>query len=229
MNIRNIWILLITAILLIVSIPLLIFLKYRPNKKLTTKLMHFFTKTISLSAGNKVRIVGQEHLNLGENFLLVANHESMFDVVNIVQAVDEPIGFVSKIENSKIPIFKSMMLLLNSVFLDRNDIRQSTKTLSLAADNIIKYNSLAVLPEGTRSTKQMEFKAGSFKIAQKAKCPIVACTVVNTAALFEERHTIKRQTSKVIFHKPLLYDDYKDLSMVEIASMVEKTIYDSYE
>ena len=64
--------------------------------------------------------------------------------------------------------------------IDRENNRNALKTILAAADYIKKdICSIAVYPEGTRSKSNqlLPFHAGSFKIAQKANCPLVICSV----------------------------------------------------
>lgn len=46
---------------------------------------------------------------------------------------------------------------------------------------------MVIFPEGTRSkgTKMAEFKAGSFKLATKSKCPIIPITINGSYKIME--------------------------------------------
>ena len=60
--------------------------------------------------------------------------------------------------------------------MDRENLRQSMQVINEAADAVKEGKNVILFPEGTRSRKGnqlLEFKSGSFKIAVKAKCPIV--------------------------------------------------------
>ena len=69
----------------------------------------------------------------------------------------------------------------------------------------------------------MEFKGGSFKSATRAKCPIVPCALIDAFKPFDEK-SIRPVTVKVIYMKPLYYEEYKDMKTVEIAAEVKRRI-----
>ena len=73
--------------------------------------------------------------------------------------------------------------------LDRNDNRAAVRTINEAVelldDNVV---SMGIYPEGaTNKTEEplMPFRNGAFKIAQKAKVPIVVCVIENTEKILK--------------------------------------------
>ena len=68
-----------------------------------------------------------------------------------------------------------------------------------------------------------DFKGGSFKSAVKAKCPIVPCALIDSFKPFDE-NSIQPVTVKVIYMKPLYYEEYKDMKTVDIAAEVKRRI-----
>ena len=86
-----------------------------------------------------------------------------------------------------------------------------------------------IFPEGTRSKEGnhvQEFKGGSFKAATKAKCPIIPVALVDSFKPFDTNST-RPVTVQVHFLKPMLYEDYKDMKTVEIATAVEQQIQET--
>ena len=81
------------------------------------------------------------------------------------------------------PIFGKIMYRCSAVPLDRDDIRQAAKAI-LRATELIKIDvaAMGIYPEGTRNKGEglLPFKAGSFKIAQKAKCPVAIVVMENS-------------------------------------------------
>ena len=69
----------------------------------------------------------------------------------------------------------------------------------------------------------MEFKGGSFKSAVKAKCPIVPCALIDSYKPFDEK-SIAPVTVKLIYLKPICYEEYKQLKTPEIADLVKSRI-----
>ena len=73
----------------------------------------------------------------------------------------------------------------------RKDPRAGLKSVLNAADMIRNGISIFLFPEGTRSKdcKLGEFKEGSFKIATKAKCPVIPVGIQGTYNIFETTAT----------------------------------------
>lgn len=73
--------------------------------------------------------------------------------------------------------------------LDREDNRAAVKTINEAVElldeNVV---SMGIYPEGqTNKTEEplLPFRNGAFKIAQKAKVPIVVCVIENTEKILK--------------------------------------------
>ena len=130
----------------------------------------------------KVHMTGEEKIPDGK-FLLVGNHTSNFDpLITIWMLRKHDFAFVSKPENLKLPIFGKFMHKCCFLSLDRDNDRAALRTILDAAE-LIRSDTMcvAIYPEGTRNHGQglLPFKNGAFKIAQKAKAPIVVLHVKN--------------------------------------------------
>ena len=132
-----------------------------------------------------VKAQGVEKVPADGRFLLVCNHCSLFDPIALLCALPKSqLAFVSKQENSTMFVIGPMMHKLLCQLINRENDREALKTI-LNCIQILKEDkaSVAVFPEGgilTEDGKLHHFKPGVFKIAQKAKVPIVVCTLKNT-------------------------------------------------
>lgn len=149
----------------------------------------------------RVHTTGLEKVPKDRKFLFVSNHLSRFD--NMVQCVvlrKTPLAFITKPSNYKIPIGRHLMSRCCYVSIDRGSPKSAAKSIARAAE-LIRSDavSVGVFPEGHRGTgyELQEFKAGCFKAAAKADCPIVAATICGT----EKVH------KNFPFHKTEVYFD----------------------
>lgn len=132
----------------------------------------------------KLHVTGYEKVPFGKRFLLVSNHCSKFD--NFIQCAvlrKTQIAFVSKPENFKIPLGGKFMRRGLYLSMPRGNTREEFKTVVKAIDYLKNDKvSIGIYPEGTRSKDGLlqEFKPGAFKIAEKASCPIVVCSMKGT-------------------------------------------------
>lgn len=191
---------------LIVTLPLvgieLIIRKFKPEicDKSTRFLVRIMFKLFIFITGSKVELKGMERLPKDEAVLFVANHRSYFDILVTYAYLDRPVGYVAKDSMDKAPILRIWMRFIHCLFLNRTDLKQGMKTILAGAQQIKDGISVFIFPEGTRGKKEgqmAEFKEGSLKMAQKAKCRVVPIALSNTAAIWEE-HFPKMKASKVI-------------------------------
>ena len=127
------------------------------------------------------------------------------------------------------------MELMGCLFLARGNAREGLKTILAAIAQIKNGTSVFIFPEGTRNKNEdadvpMEFKEGSLKIAQKAKCPIIPVVIKDTERIFErQKPFIKAETVRVRFLKPFYSEDIPEEYRKLPAEYVRKLIADELE
>ena len=115
------------------------------------------------------------------------------------------------------------------VGLDRENDREAVKAINKAADNIKNgVCAMGIYPEGYVNKNPgtlLPFRNGAFKIAKKAKVPIVVAVVRNTREA--NKNMFKRHSDvylKII--KVIPYDDIANLKTNEIGDIVYKIMID---
>lgn len=156
--------------------------------------------------GSTVEVVGEENIPEG-SCVFVGNHQANYDILAMLGYVNKPIGFIAKKELMKLPGVNYWMKQIHCVFMDREDPRDSVRSIIQGVENLKKGYSMVIYPEGTRSkgSDMGEFKKGAMKLATKAGVPIVPVTINNTYEIFEAQKGKKVKASKVdiIFSKPI--------------------------
>lgn len=175
-------------------------------------------------SGAKIHVYNQERIPEDTNVLFVSNHQSDFDIAIFLACIKKYTGFVAKVEMENVPLLSDWMRSIHCVFLDRDNIKKSMKTI-LEAINLLKEGySMVVFPEGTRSKSSNigEFKAGSFKLATKSKVPIVPVTINGSYKILEgNRYIINPSDVYVYIHEPI----YVDKLTKEEISKLPNTVY----
>ncbi len=211
---------------LVISMPFLLLFKLTKNKRIATLFGLSIGRFGNLLAGNKLEIIGKENLNdIDSPVLIISNHEGIFDAFNIYATLNLSFGVVSKKENGSIPLLGLWTNAMDVLLMDRDDMRQSMRIIKQASKNIEDGMSMLIFPEGTRSEENLDFQAGSFKIAEKAKCPILCISMKNTSAIFEKNKRIKSGNTKMHIHPLVTYDKYQDLTTVDIAKMCQDIVH----
>lgn len=216
---------------LIISTPFILRVKYLIKKNrieeseaLIYKCTNLWAKSLLKVAGVKVNVHGVENIPKDKTVLFVGNHQGNFDIPIYITQIPKVIGFISKIEVEKIPIVRTWMNFLHCVFMDRSNLRKSGEAIIKGIKNLRAGNSIVIFPEGTRSKggPMKEFKAGSFKLATKSKCPIVPVTMDGSFKIMEHGKGpwIKPATVNLYFHPTI---ETANLSKEE-QDMLPKTV-----
>ena len=213
--IRTILAVLLTAIILIVSLPFL-GLQWLLRKKWphfgeqgSFRFIQFAFRVISLPLGIRLDVIGKENIPTGRPCLFIGNHRSYLDVVLGYPQLPALTGFVAKSDFTKFPILPIWMRRLYAQFLVDGDLRQNLQSILAAIDTVNQGISMFIYPEGKRNTAEderelLEFHEGSFKIATKTKCPIVPVAIVGTRECFERQFPKARPGHVILeFGKPI--------------------------
>lgn len=183
--------------------------------------------TYAVKSGNvEAQVSGLENLPEQDGYILYPNHQGLFDIIMFYYSMPRPFAFVIKKEIENVFLIRHVMKATGSHGMDRDDIRQSMTVIKEMSEEVKQGRNYLIFAEGTRSkngNKLLELKGGSFKAAQKAKCPIVPCALINSFIPFDER-SVRHVVVKLIYLEPLYYDEYKDLKTTEIAAIVKERI-----
>ncbi|MEG1380930.1 MAG: lysophospholipid acyltransferase family protein [Ruthenibacterium sp.] len=138
-------------------------------------------------AGVTVTVTGRENIPADTAVVFTPNHQGNYDVPLMLTQLDAPHALIAKIETEKIPFVRTWMKLLGCVFLDRKNPRQAVTALADAGKIVQAGQSMIVFPEGTRGKggPMGEFKSGGFKMACKAKAPIVPVVIDGSYKIME--------------------------------------------
>ena len=150
---------------------------------------------VVLISGVRVHIKGKNNLDFVKKekaYFIISNHRGFFDIITGYLLFDKHTGIVAKKSIGKVPLISYWMKRINCVFLDRNDLRDGVKMIVDCINNIKNGISMWIFPEGTRckndnQNELLEFKSGSFKVAEKTNCFILPLAFKNTENAFEKQ------------------------------------------
>ncbi len=132
-------------------------------------------KLIVLCSGVRLAVRGQEHLHRKGPRIIVANHQSHFDIVLMGALVSEPFKYISKKEHYNVPFMGWIMRMAQYFGIERDNPRQSMQILKQAGEALDHGFSIVVFPEGTRTPdgEIKDFKSGLFYLSIKKQIPVV--------------------------------------------------------
>ncbi len=184
------------------------------------------TKAANRAGRVTIEAHGLENIPRENGFIFFPNHQGMFDVLVFLDSCPVPFSFVAKKEASNVILLKQVIAALQSIVIDREDIRQSMQVILQMAEEVKKGRNFLIFAEGTRSkmgNQLLPFKGGTFKSAVKAKCPIVPCALIDSYKPFDEK-SIAPVTVKLIYLPPMYYEEYASMKTPEIAEEVKHRI-----
>ena len=234
--IRFILCVVVVAGFLILSIPILlaewIVGKFSPMAKEISSLRIVQTvfKAVLWVGGVKVTFIGEENVPKDTPVLYIGNHRSFFDVPLTYPRCPIRTGYVAKKEMEKVPLLSTWMKRLHCLFLDRQDIKQGLKTILEAIEKVKSGISICIFPEGTRNKNESElemlpFHEGSFKIATKAKCPIIPIAISNSANIWEAHFPKVKPTHVIVeYGKPIYVDELEKEDKKHLGSYTQNVI-----
>lgn len=123
---------------------------------------------IALNPFWKLKVEGLENIDHSKTYVIVANHQSLADIIIIYQT-HMYFKWVAKKELLKLPFIGGLLWVNDHVLLSREDLSSIKEVYRQAADQLKKGVSMLFFPEGTRSgsDEMGEFKNGAFKLAIK--------------------------------------------------------------
>lgn len=139
-----------------------------------------------------------------QNFVTVANHESILDGFIMGMSVWRPIFIMVKKEAFEMPIESYYLRKVYTFPVDRSKV--DTGAIKLAMKHLSDGDCLGLFPEGTRNRQGFvsEFKPGAIKLALKKKVPIIPAYIGNSHNI-TPLHTILPRPVKltVTFLEPI--------------------------
>ena len=129
----------------------------------------------------KINISGLENIDKKKAYVIVANHQSLADVIVLYQ-IRSQFKWVAKESLFKVPVLGWCMSLARHIKLERGDFSSIKRVYREAAGWLKKGMSVLFFPEGTRSeTGEVgEFQNGAFKLAIKEKVPVLPILINGT-------------------------------------------------
>lgn len=127
-----------------------------------------------------VRIVGREHLPQGgENYVVIANHQSMFDIFVLYGYVQLPFKWVLKEGLRSMPFIGKACEAAKFIFVDESKPSSIAQTMEQGKATLERGHSIFIFPEGSRTNngKVAKFKKGAFVMADALNVSLLPVTI----------------------------------------------------
>lgn len=155
---------------------------------------------------SRVQVDGAELIQPGQSYVVVANHQSQFDILALYGWLDIDFRWVMKQELRRIPVLGLACEKLGHVFVDRGNARNASQSIEQVKLQISNGTCILFFPEGTRSrdTQLLPFKKGAFKLAKDLELPLLPITINGSGRILPTRSVnLMPGKASIRIHPPL--------------------------
>ena len=126
-----------------------------------------------------VRVDGRQHLQRGQSYVFVSNHQGAFDIFLIYGYLNRNFKWMMKRSLRKVPFVGIACEYAHHIFVDKRGPSKIRETYDRARATLREGMSLVVFPEGARTfTGHMGvFRRGAFMLADELQLPVVPLTI----------------------------------------------------
>ena len=173
-----------------------------------------------------IKTEGVENIPTDGRFLLVCNHLHDTDPVVLLWAFRKSgLAFISKREVDSMFLIGPFLHKILGQPINRENDREALKTI-LNCIRLIKEDiaSVGVFPEGYIRDDHLlhPFRSGVFKIAQKAKVPVVVCTLRNTHHIYANIPKLKPTEVELHLVGVIPAQELEGVTAVEVSHRVHR-------
>ncbi len=182
-------------------------------------------------SGTRLSMTGREKIPKGQSYVIMSNHQSLFDVWALMGKMPLQLRWMIKSEIKKIPVFGFALERMGHIYVDRNTRKGAVRSLKAAAQRIRSGASVVVFPEGSRSEdgRLQPFQRGGTVLAAMAGVPILPVTI-NGSRFVLPKGTLGLMPGKIQIVlgdpiDPALFDDNKKGALLNtVRSAIEENL-----
>lgn len=126
-----------------------------------------------------ISIRGREHLPRAGNYVVIANHQSAFDIFALYGHISLPFKWVLKEGLHKLPLVGWACESAGFIYVDDTKPSSIQQTMINAKDALRKGYSIFIFPEGSRTEtgRMTRFKKGAFLMASELDVPLLPISI----------------------------------------------------
>lgn len=167
------------SLTLVLFIPMVLASLLSRTGNLAFSMSKIWARVMLFISAVRVQIVGKEKIRKGVSYVIISNHQSVFDILAIVTSLGIQYRWTIKKEALSIPLFGHALYVSRNIFIDRSNTERARESIRRGLDRLPAGVSVIFFAEGTRSAdgRLKEFKKGGFVVALEKSFPILPVIV----------------------------------------------------
>ena len=167
---------------LLFGLPALVAAYVPPRGDWFLRFARGWARTILFLSRVPVRVEGRERLRSVESAVVVANHESLADILVLLVALPMQVRFLAKRRIFSVPVLGWSIRAAGFIPVDRGDRQRGAATFEAALARLQNGRSVIVFPEETRTRtgELLPFKKGAALLALRSGLPILPVGISGT-------------------------------------------------
>lgn len=171
----------------------------------------------------RIKLKGRFHFKTDQNYVVVCNHNTLFDILVSTPSVPGASQTLAKAELAKIPVF-GFIYRSGSILVNRKDPKSRRKSLDEMKKALKQGMHLILYPEGTRNKTSAPLKPfydGAFTMAIETQKPVIPALIFYTKDIIPPGKTFYAwpHTVKMHFLEPV---STEGLTLKDVPALKEK-------
>lgn len=182
-----------------------------------------WARALVLSLPVKVNISGHWPITSGHSYVVVANHQSQFDIPLLYGWLNLDLRWIMKQEVMRIPGVGMGAKALGHIPINRRDGASARAEIQKALELLDPGTGLMFFPEGTRGKNGhlLKFKSGAFRTAIQQQIPLLPVTICGTREIMPPgRLRFRAGEVNIVVHEPITT---RNMDETRVDELIEST------
>ncbi len=180
----------------------------------------------------RVTVVGRERIDREQSYVIVANHQSPYDIYVLYGWLGIDFKWVLKQELRRVPGLGIGCEKLGHIYVDRSRSQAAIRSIEAAKERITCGTSVIFFAEGTfgKGPQLLPFKKGAFRMAVDLDLPILPVTIVGTREILPGGTlNLFPGRAKLIVHEPVAITGHEHGDMKTLIQEVRAVVQSGLE
>ncbi len=185
----------------------------------------WWARMILATAGIKVEFEGLQNIEKLNSLVLVANHQSLIDILALLAWFPRPVRFVAKKELLKIPLFGYALKNGDHIVIDRQQGGQAVRKAVEVANSGV---CIVFFAEGHRFADNQvhRFNPGAAWLALLSHLPCVPMAISGSAAMMPRgaKTVVPGRTMRMTVGAPIFTDSMQSTDRNKLTRQLEQAV-----